>query len=312
MKKLGVLVLVLIVAATGLTIAADQYRYDLYAAAINFETERAGLVKKQGTIGDASFAYLENTNAEDKEAIIMLHGFSADKSNWLRFAKHFSEDYRVIALDLMGHGETLVQPDGTYSIVGQVEFVASVAQLLDLKRFHLVGNSMGGAISSLYAATYPDQVITATLISPAGVHDIPSEMDALLETGQNPLVATSVEEFYQVLDFVMEAPPFIPGPIAKVQAEKAVAKAELNKRIFTDIRNDMTLGLEQRFAQIKAPVLIIWGDQDRAINAGNIDRYAQLIPKASKQIYQGIGHLAMIEVPERSANEMRSFIAGTQ
>lgn len=309
MKKLGIFAVFLIVAVTGLSIASDQYRYELHAAAIQFETEQAGLVAKQGTLGSMPFAYLENSAAGDKEAIIMLHGFSADKSNWMRFAKHFAKDYRVIALDLMGHGDTAGSLEGSYSIVDQVAFVRGVAGALGISRFHLVGNSMGGAISSLYAATHPEQVISATLISPAGVHDVPSEMDRLLEQDSNPLIATNEEEFYQVMDFVMEEKPYIPGPVARVEAEKAVARAELNRKIFSDIRRDMELGLQQRFSNIQAPVLIIWGDQDRAINVGNIDKYADLIPNASKKIYQGIGHLAMIEVPKRSAEDMLGFMS---
>ena len=308
MKKLGIIAVALVVVALVGSVVSDHYRYDLYAAAMEFEASNAQLNYQSANSGGNDFAYLEGPRQEGQESVIMLHGFSANKYNWLRFAKYLSGDYHVVALDLLGHGDNETDLNRSYSIVEQVEFVRQVAAELGIKRFHLVGNSMGGAISSLYAATHPEQVISATLISPAGVHDIPSEMDKLLEEGKNPLIATTLDEFAQVIDFVMEEKPYIPGPVAKVEAEKSVARVEINRKIFSDLRKDLELGMESRFQNIKAPVLIIWGDQDRAINVENIDKYAQLIPNATKVVYEGIGHLAMIEVPERSATTMLDFI----
>lgn len=308
MKKIVMTASVLLFVVAVFSVVGDHYRQDLYAAAMEFESSKAQLSYRTGRFDETSFAYLEGPKSEGQETIFLLHGFSANKYNWLRFAGHLSSDYHIIALDLMGHGDTSAPMTASYSIVEQVEYVKQVAATLGIKQFHLVGNSMGGAISSLYAATYPEQVLSATLISPAGVHDVPSDMDKLLEGGSNPLIATTLEEFDAVMDFVMVEKPFIPAPIAKVEAEKSVARVEINRKIFKDIRQDLELGLESRFQNISSPVLIIWGDQDRAIHVGNIDKYASLIPNAKKAVYEGIGHLAMLEVPERSANELKSFL----
>lgn len=308
MKKIVMTASVLLFVVAVFSVVGDHYRQDLYTAAMEFESSKAQLSYRTGRFDETSFAYLEGPKSEGQETIFLLHGFSANKYNWLRFAGHLSSDYHIIALDLMGHGDTSAPMTASYSIVEQVEYVKQVAATLGIKQFHLVGNSMGGAISSLYAATYPEQVLSATLISPAGVHDVPSDMDKLLEGGSNPLIATTLEEFDAVMDFVMVEKPFIPAPIAKVEAEKSVARVEINRKIFKDIRQDLELGLESRFQNISSPVLIIWGDQDRAIHVGNIDKYASLIPNAKKAVYEGIGHLAMLEVPERSANELKSFL----
>lgn len=308
MKKIVMTASVLLFIVAVFSVVGDHYRQDLYTAAMEFESSKAQLSYRTGRFDETSFAYLEGPKSEGQETIFLLHGFSANKYNWLRFAGHLSSDYHIIALDLMGHGDTSAPMTASYSIVEQVEYVKQVAATLGIKQFHLVGNSMGGAISSLYAATYPEQVLSATLISPAGVHDVPSDMDKLLEGGSNPLIATTIEEFDAVMDFVMVEKPFIPAPIAKVEAEKSVARVEINRKIFKDIRQDLELGLESRFQNISSPVLIIWGDQDRAIHVGNIDKYAALIPNAKKAVYEGIGHLAMLEVPERSANELKSFL----
>ena len=87
---------------------------------------------------------------------------------------------------------------------------------------------------------------------------------------------------------------------------------KINQKIFKDLRADLTRDFEAKLKQIQAPVLIIWGDQDRAINAANIDKYAALIPNAQKLVLKDIGHLAMIEVPKVSASAMFNFLQASR
>lgn len=310
MKKVIIISVILILSAISIQVAGHHYRYELHEMAVDFETSQAGLVAKTGQMGSDSFAYLEGPKVEGQESIIMLHGFGGSKENWLRFSGFFTDQYHVIALDLSGHGDNKRDMEKSYSVFDQVEHVKQVAKSLGIDQFHLVGNSMGGAISSLYASMYPEQVLKVILISPAGVHDAPSEIDEALKNGadKNPLIAKSEEEFDDLLDFVMEVRPFIPGPVFKVEAEKAVSRIDINERIFKFIRADFENGMKDKLKQIKAPVLMIWGDQDRAINIDNMKEYAALVPNASTLALEGIGHLAMVEVPEVSANAMLEFI----
>lgn len=312
MKKLLISVSVIVVALVSFHFVSDHYRYEFYDWAIDFEASKSGLVSKSAQIGPLRFAYLEGPEEAGLESIIMLHGFGASKENWLRFAGYLSDQYHVVAVDLLGHGANKRDLAQSYTVESQVEYLHQVAKVLGIEKFHLVGNSMGGAISSLYAATYPKQVHTITLISPAGVHDIPSKMDELLEKGTNPLIALNVDDFKYLLDFVMEKPPFIPAAITKVEAEKAASRIDINQKIFKDLRSDLEKGMEGQLKNIQAPALLIWGDQDRAINVANIDKYAQLIPKATKLVMPGIGHLAMIEVPEESAEATIEFLQSSK
>jgi len=294
--------------ALSIQITTDHYRYDFYKWAIEFEASNAQLAAKTIELNKHSFSYLESPRTEGQETIIMLHGFGASKENWLRFSAPLSEKYHLIALDLMGHGENTRDLEQSYSIASQVEYVREIAEKLKLNKIHLIGNSMGGAISSLYAATYPEQVQSVVLISPAGIHDIPSRMDELLAEGINPLIANTVDDFENLLSFVMEDTPYIPAAITKVEAEKAASRVEINQKIFKDLRHDLEGGFEHKLAKIKSPVLIIWGDHDRAINFENIDKYAALIPNAQKLVLTDIGHLAMIEAPNVAATATLEFM----
>ena len=312
MKKLLISTSLIIFAIVSFHFISDHYRYEFYNWAIDFEASKAQLEPKTGSYRleniQQKFAYLEGPVSAGQEHIIMLHGFGATKENWLRFSIPLFKQYHLIALDLLGHGENKRDFSQSYTVENQVAYVRQVALSLGLKKFHLVGNSMGGAISSLYSATFPEQVLSATLISPAGVHDIPSKMDELLAEGTNPLIALNTDSFEDLLDFVMEQAPFIPAAITHVEAEKAASRVEINQKIFKDLHSGLQKGLDTKLKNIKAPVLIIWGDHDRAINVANIDKYAALIPNAQKQVLKNIGHMAMIEVPEISANMMLDFL----
>jgi len=308
MKAILLSTCLIALSALSINIATDHYRYDFYEWAIEFEASNAQLTANTIELNKKPFSYLESPRTEGQETIIMLHGFGASKENWLRFSAPLSESYHLIALDLMGHGENTRDLKQSYSIASQVEYVHEIAKSLKLEKFHLIGNSMGGAISSLYAATYPEQVQSVVLISPAGIHDIPSRMDELLAEGINPLIANTVDDFENLLSFVMEDMPYIPAAITKVEAEKAASRVEINQKIFKDLRHDLEGGFENKLADIKSPVLIIWGDHDRAINFENIDKYAELIPNAQKLVLKDIGHLAMIEAPNVSATATYEFM----
>ena len=150
------------------------------------------------------------------------------------------------------------------------------------------------------------------LISPAGIHEIPSEMEHLLADNINPLIAGSIEDFYQVVDFVMEDAPYIPQALLKVQAEKAISRFQLNQKIFADIREDLNKHLDTRFSDIHTPTMILWGKQDRVIHSDNIKRYAASIPNASARLLDGIGHLAMLEAPDISAKAFIELTSAAQ
>lgn len=301
MKKVLYVLILLGVVLTSIQVASHYFRNDLYTLAMAFEADKAGLVPQHRQIQTVDYYYLSRIQPSADKTLVLLHGFSADKENWLRFSQYIPNNINIYALDLLGHGQHPINLAQNYSIETQVDYLHQFITQQIKKPVHIIGNSMGGAISALYAAKYPDDINTLMLISPAGVHAIPSELDTALDKGNNPLIIHSADDFNRVIDFVMEAPPFIPSAILAVQAEKSIARAALNQKIFDDIRQDMHKNLDQHFSLIQAPTLILWGKEDRVINAENSHQYTTLIPNAKPITLEGIGHLAMIEAPKVSA-----------
>ena len=285
----------------------------LYESAMTREARQAGLKAEQVSIGeDIEIALRHNLSQEHDQVLVMIHGFSANKENWLRMAQHLHEDYGLVALDLPGHGESTQDPELSYRIPEQASRVREVMDALDIEAAHLTGNSMGGAIAALVAANHPERVHTLSLINSAGIHEHPSELEQALERGENPLVVRSTGDFRRVIDFTMEKPPFIPWPISSAMAERAVANASINDRIFEDLQRDSSNDFQQALEHIEAPTLVLWGEKDRVISVDNAPLFASRLSDSRLVLLDDIGHMPMIEVPQETAGYIRELMRGDE
>ena len=292
-------------------VAATLYFYPpaLMASARLVETHLAGLSSQVVTAGELDFAYYDG-GPKLGETIVMVHGFGADKDNWLRMARHFSGRYHVVVPDLPGFGESS-RPAGSYDVGTQAERLADFIQALGVGKVHLVGNSMGGHIVALYAARYPDRVRSLALFDNAGVtapHK--SELFDLLEQGRpNPLVVTRVSDYDRLMDFVFVDPPVLPAPLKRYLADRAIANQAHYEAVFQQLVQRY-IPLEPELPKIQAPTLLLWGDKDRVLDVSSLDVMKPLIPHASKVVMKDCGHAPMIEQPAETARHYQAFLDG--
>lgn len=292
-------------------VAATLYFYPpaLMASARLVETHLAGLSSQVVTAGELDFAYYDG-GPKLGETIVMVHGFGADKDNWLRMARHFSSRYHVVVPDLPGFGESS-RPTGSYDVGTQAERLADFIQALGVGKVHLVGNSMGGHIVALYAARYPDRVRSLALFDNAGVtapHK--SELFDLLEQGRpNPLVVTRVSDYDRLMDFVFVDPPVLPAPLKRYLADRAIAHQVHYEVVFQQLVQRY-IPLEPELPKIQAPTLLLWGDKDRVLDVSSLDVMKPLIPHASTVVMKDCGHAPMIERPAETARHYQAFLDG--
>lgn len=287
-------------------------RQALYDSAISWERSGAGLEQSSVRVGNMTIAYLSNTQPVDGETIVLIHGFGANKDNWTRLARELTDEFNVYAIDLPGHGDSSKALDLGYRFEDQVSHLSKILRALDINEAHMMGNSMGGAITALYAATYPEQIRSAVLFDPAGIFKYDSELVGLVMEGDNPLIPSKEGDFKRLIDFALERKPFVPWPIYEVMEEKAIANREVNEVIFEAIQDSgYKPDFRQAITRIEAPVLVIWGMEDRVINYRNADVFVEQIPDARKVLLENVGHAPMVEVPEESARLFREFLAST-
>ncbi|MDX1551696.1 MAG: alpha/beta fold hydrolase, partial [Marinobacter sp.] len=198
-------------------------RQTVYDNAIGWERSGAGLEMSRIQVDDMTIAYLSNKEPVEGETIVLVHGFGANKDNWTRLARELTEDFNIYAIDLPGHGDSSKALDLGYRFEDQVAHLSEILAALGIEQAHMMGNSMGGAITALYAATYPDQIQSAVLFDPAGIFEHDSELVGLVMEGDNPLIPAKEGDFRRLVDFALEKKPFVPWPIYDVMEEKAIA-----------------------------------------------------------------------------------------
>ncbi|MFI8479009.1 alpha/beta fold hydrolase [Pseudomonas sp. NPDC078700] len=304
MKKI-LLALILVIAAAGTVLYV--FPATLMASIQLIGQTVAGLSSKQLEVADLSIHYYEG-GPKDGETILMVHGFGADKNNWLQFARYFTKRYHVIALDLPGFGDSS-KPPASYDVGTQAERIAAFTQALGIKRLHIIGNSMGGQIAALYGARYPHQVASVALLDNAGI-DAPheSELYRLIEQDKpNPLVVKTPQQFDQLIDFVFYKAPTLPERLKTYMAEQAIASSGLNEQIFSQLR-DRYIPLEPELPKIEAPTLLLWGDQDRVLDVSSIKVMQPLLKHPSVVVMKDCGHVPMVERPAETAEHYQAFL----
>ncbi len=301
-----------LVAAAYVLIACTATQQDsLYQKALDLGEWKAGLDEQKSEIADIEMNYLIRKG--DGPILMLVHGFSANNSTWLQFADKLPDNYYLIAPDLAGHGKS--SEAVSYDLERQAERLKALAEHLNLGPFHIIGNSMGGAISAIYAARFPEDVASLILIDSAGLDgENQSQFFAELEEGHNPLIATDKASFEYRMDLILEKQPPLPWPLRPALIRETVERAELNKVIFADMlatRERMDQGEMSRIISenVTMPALIMWGEKDRVLDVSAVAEFKKVIPQAEVKIYPDLGHVPMLEDPSASAETITQFIS---
>lgn len=292
----------------------------LFTGVISLARDSAGLEVKTAPAGDVSLTYMERLGADSKnaESIILVHGFSANKDNWILFTKALDKKYHVIAVDLAGHGDSEKLLTTDYGLIKQAERLDAFLSGLGIESFHIAGNSMGGAISAIYSLEHPNKVKSLTLIDAAGIDgDTKSEYYKVLAEGKNPLIATDESSFEYRMNFTMSKPPFLPWPLRPAFLRQTLAREDINKKVFSDMVAtkerlkivDFGQKIKSVMAEHQLPTMIMWGKEDRVLDVSAAAAFKQLIPQASVHIFPEIGHLPMVEIPDESAEVYQKFLS---
>lgn len=252
----------------------------------------------------------------DARALVLIHGFSASLHAWEPWAQRLSADYRVISLDLPGHGLTRAPSDYAPSTAASVAVVDQVTRRLGAEDFVLAGNSMGGGVAWRYALAHPDRLEGLVLVAAAGWPDPERNREGApivfrllanpagrwyLRNADPELFAKrGLEQAYLDESLVTDE---------VVERYVALARAPGHRAILTGGREDRGSGVTpETFRAIKMPTLVMTGEQDALIPADHSRRFAEAIPGAKLVIYPDGGHVPMEQLPDRSAADLRTFL----
>lgn len=228
-------------------------------------------------------------------SILLVHGLFANKEQWTPLACRLAEaGYQVVAIDLPGYGKSQGYPLTGYRLANEVESLRALMTRLDIKEFDLAGNSMGGAIASLYAVRYPRQVRSLAFIgSPLGIIEWSEEMHDAIYRGVNPFIPIDEAQLDLELQLLFVTPPAIP----EEQKKAIVADYVRRNRHYVQVWNVVNLYndiLKQRLPARK-PTLIIWGADDRVYNVAGAEKLQRRMPGSNLHRLPHAGHLLHLE-----------------
>lgn len=252
--------------------------------------------------------------------LVLVHGANASLHTWEPWVKILGEDFRIITLDLPAHGLTGAVPDGRYDTSRYIEVVSAVVDHLGIEKFVLGGNSMGGGVSWRYALTNPERVQSLLLINSVGLRQWfrPSGDDqsrplafTLLSKPWFRAIARHLDPYLLVEQGLMSA--YNQSPV--VTDELITRYSELTLRDGTRGAILARAGRKREEAtpdltQLAMPTLIMWGEEDALINVKVAHRFHEVLPNSMQVIYKDVGHVPMEEIPDRSAEDVRQYLAG--
>ncbi|RWU09134.1 alpha/beta hydrolase [Pseudidiomarina gelatinasegens] len=307
MKKFIVTTLALVFAAWLATLH-PRVGLAFYDAVGALEARIYGFQKSSVDIGDMQLSVYARNSEQARKTIILLHGYTASKEIWLRFANRLNPEYRVVIPDLAGHGETGFFSGWSYRASSQAKRVAQLMDKLGIERATIIGNSMGGMIAANFAIMYPQRATSIVLFNPAGITPPqPSVTEAMFAAGESPFEIDSQQQFFDFYQLTMAKPPVVPDFVLRGMALRYSERKADYAQIAQDFRfHDQ---LDGRLNQISTPTLIVWGNQDNILSPSAAPVWHQGIKDSQLHIFDGIGHMPMVEVPNESAQRVQAFLA---
>ena len=246
--------------------------------------------------------------------LVLIHSHFYTMRQWQAWVDDLQQDFTLIRFDLTSHGLTGADPSGDYSRARGSVLLSALLDHLGIARASLAGSSTGGALAWYYAAHYPQRVDKLILINAPGM---PRVTNKYMEMGM-PDWAGYV--FYLLPESLFKA--FLQAPVVD---KSLISDAQVREfhRMYRGTGNRMAEfermqawekgDISGDLAQIQAPTLIMWGEQNPQLPVEHVQQYVDKLVNAQRvqqRIYPGVGHVIPVEIPAQSAADTRLFLQG--
>ncbi|MGA2808376.1 MAG: alpha/beta fold hydrolase [Terracidiphilus sp.] len=233
--------------------------------------------------------------------VVLVHGLGGRAEDWRNLAPYFAKaGFRVYLPDLPGYGRSEKPANFSYSVSDEAGAVVGFLDALGLKQVDLGGWSMGGWIVQRVAIEHPERVQRLMLFDSAGLYEKP-EWDTRLFT---PATAADLDQLDALL---MPNPPKVPPFIA----EDVLRRSKQHAWIIHRALNTMLTGKEATdnlLPQLKMPVLIVWGAEDRITPLHLGEKMHRLVPQSALDVIPGCGHLAPVQCAVQIGPKVVGFV----
>ena len=252
-------------------------------------------------VGGRSLRYLER--GDGGEPVLLLHGFGGDLNNWLFNHEALAATRSVYAIDLPGHGESSKDVgDGT--IISLAEVVDGFMVAIGLSKAHLIGHSLGGGVALGQALANPGRVSSISLIASTGLGpEIDTEfVDGFAGAQRRREIRPHLEKLFADPSRVTRQ---LVDDVLKFKRLDGVGDAlrRVAGKLIVDGRQ--ALIVRDHIMEVSAPVMVIWGTEDRIIPASQAEGFGDA---ARVAIIEGAGHMAQMEAASEVNRLIEEFL----
>ena len=238
-------------------------------------------------------------------AVFFVHGIGARKTSWNEVCKYLEKDFTCISYDLRGHGDS---PKGSlpYSLKDLVDDLETLRQKLNIQKIHIVGHSLGGMIGPAYALSFPENVISVSLLSTAAFrtkedkNKVQSVYRSMMEKGVAPILTTLTERWF--------TDKFIKERLADVEF-RLKQVLETDAEVFLDVfRIYAETEMSPWLNKIKHPCFVLTGENDGGCSPRLNHLIADSLSNSELIILKNYKHSLLIEAPGEVGEKVCEFL----
>ena len=254
--------------------------------------------------------HIRESGPREAQAVVMLHGLASSLHTWQGWAEAMTPEFRVIRLDLPGSGLSPPDASGSYADERSVGLLLALLDQRGVARADIIGNSIGGRIAWRFAAAHPDRVRRLVLVSPDGfasagfqydeAPDVPLVMQAMRYVLPRWALRPNIEAAYAEPEALSEAVLDRYHDLLRAPGARAAMIERMSQTVLRD-PVPMLRGID-------APVLLLWGAQDRLIPVANGQDYLAALPDARLVTLPGLGHVPQEEDAAASVVPVLEFL----
>jgi pimeloyl-ACP methyl ester carboxylesterase len=238
------------------------------------------------------------------QPLLFIHGLGSSLRDWEDQVPVFSKNYKVITLDLRGHGQT-DKPKGPYSIAMFADDVAELIKSLKIGLVHVVGISLGGAIGFHLALDHPDITKSLTVVNMSASVPIKTFKEKQMFFLRVVIVKMmGMRKMGEVLAKRL----FIKPDQEELRERMATRWAENDKKAYLNsLKTIKNWSVKERLHEIKCPTLVVAADEDYT-PLDDKKEYTALIPNAKLVVIEDARHAVSVEKPEEFNTIVMDFL----
>jgi pimeloyl-ACP methyl ester carboxylesterase len=260
----------------------------------------SGVENREVMVGGHRIHY-EMEGPANGPVVVLVHGLGGRAEDWRDLAPYIAKaGYRVYLPDLVGYGRSEKPADYSYSVHDETDVVVGFLDAVGLNQVDLGGWSMGGAIVQHVAAEHPERVRRLMLFDSAGLLVLPT-WDIRLFTPNSPAELDKLDVL------LMPHPPKVPGFVARDILRVSNDRAWIIHRALDTMLTGRD-ATDKLLPQLKMPVLLLWGEDDRIMPPSQGETMHRMIPQSEFDVIPGCGHLAPGQCAAQMAPKVIEFL----